>query len=86
MIIICEICNKFVCPPPCPGFDGRVIGLGEPLSECEMCGARLYSEAEAYPTPSGARVCSECAEELVSCELLELCECADAKEFFEMLR
>ena len=85
MIIICEICKQYSCPASCPEFDGYVTGLGESIGACELCGCRAYEDEECYAV-NGKIICQDCAEELVSQELLELFDLADVKEFFDMLR
>ena len=84
MIIICDYCKMSVCPSSCPSFEGKVAGLDSLDATCEVCGARLYEGDEIY-RPNGKIICGECAEELVSPELLELLDCADIKEFFDSL-
>lgn len=73
-----------MCPSSCPEFDGFVSGLGFSLGECNMCSARVY-EGDEYYEKNGKILCEECAKELISPELLELLECTDIKDFFDML-
>ena len=73
-----------VCPASCPSFEGRVVGLEALNISCEVCGVRLYREDEVF-SYHGKTICRECSEELVSPELLELLDCADIKDFFDML-
>lgn len=84
MIIICEHCGQYLCPPPCPNFSGYVAGPGSAVGTCEVCGARIYEDEKRY-CKDGKIMCAECAEELISPELLEFLGCADIKEFFDML-
>ena len=84
VIIICKICGQFVCPPACPEFDGYVAGLGSAKSECETCGVRNY-DGDGHFIKNGKAICIDCAEELISQELLEFLDCVDIKDFFEML-
>ena len=84
MIIICDYCKMSVCPSACPSFEGEVPGLTSTNSTCEICGVKIYEEDEFYK-PNKKLICQECAEELVSPELLELLDCADIKEFFDLL-
>lgn len=85
MIIICKICGQYKCPSSCPEFNGYVAGLGYSTGTCELCGSRAYGDDGHYPI-NGKIICQECAEEIVSPDLLELLDCADIKEFFEMLQ
>ena len=85
MIFICKICGQYSCPSSCPEFDGYVPGLGNADGECEICGARVYS-GDGHFVSNGKIICGDCAEELVSDELLELLGLADLKEFFELLQ
>ena len=85
MIIICKICGQYRCPSSCPEFDGYVAGLGRSIGSCELCGARAYDDDGHYSV-NNKIICPDCAEEIVSPDFLELLECADIKEFFEMLR
>ena len=73
-----------VCPSACPSFEGKVVGLEALNKSCDICGVRLYREDEIFSF-HGKTICYECAEELVSPELLELLDCADIKEFFDLL-
>ena len=85
MIIICEICRQYRCPASCPEFDGYIPGMGKPIGVCEICGCGVYEDDEYYLV-NGKFICRDCAEEIVSPDLLELLECADIKEFFDMLQ
>ncbi len=84
VIIICKICGQYICPSSCPEFDGFVAGLGSALGECELCSARVY-EGDEYYIKNGKILCEECTRELISPELLDFLECADIKDFFDML-
>ena len=84
MINICKICGQYNCPPACPSFDGFVAGLGSSIGECEVCGSRAYSD-DTYFEKNGKILCKDCAEELISPELLDFLDFADIKEFFDML-
>ena len=84
MIIICKICKQYVCPASCPEFLGYVAGLESASGECEICSSRVY-EGDGHHYVNGKSLCSECAEEIVSRDLLDLLECADIKEFFDLL-
>lgn len=84
MIIICEICESYVCPPACPHFDGRVTGVGEPIGRCHICGARIY-ERDGHFCRDEKILCAECAEELIPSELLSFLGCEDINDFFDML-
>lgn len=84
MIIICKICGQYICPSSCPEFDGYVAGLGSASGECEICGARVYS-GDGHFIRGNKIICKDCAEELISPELLEFLDLADLKEFFELL-
>ena len=85
MIIICKICGQYVCPSSCPEFSGYVVGVGISIGNCELCGTRVYEDDE-YFCVNDKKICRECAEEIVSPDLLDLLGCADMNEFFEMLR
>ena len=84
VIIICDECKKYVCPSSCPSFGGRGVGTEAMIGECTRCQVRLYSD-DAYFEREGRHICAECAEELISDELLDILNCSDIKEFFEML-
>ena len=84
MIIICKICGQYTCPSSCPEFDGYIVGIGSASGECEICGARIY-EGDEYFRKNGKALCEDCAEELISQELLDFLGCADIKDFFDML-
>lgn len=84
MIIICKICGQYSCPSSCPEFNGFVAGLGTSIGECEICSARVYDD-DGHFVKNGKILCQDCAEELISPELLEFLDCADIKDFFDML-
>jgi len=84
VIIICDYCGQYVCPPPCPDFEGRVAGLGRSVSECSICGQRFYVSDVCFGYKNKP-ICIECAEELIPSELLEYLDCADLNDFFDML-
>lgn len=84
MIIICDYCKNYVCPSTCPSFDGYMPSLGESVAICSTCEQRLYEDEEIY-CYNDKYICKECAEELIPSELLEFLDCADIKEFFDML-
>lgn len=84
MIIICEICESYVCPSACPHFYGRVTGVGEPIGRCHICGARIY-EGDGHFCRDEKMLCAECAEELIPSELLSFLGCENKNDFFDML-
>ena len=84
MIIICDLCNKYVCSSSCPNFNGYVVEIGRRAAICDQCEQNIYTSDEVY-CYNDKYICSECAEELISHELLELLECNDIKDFFDML-
>ena len=84
MIFICKYCGQYICPSSCPGFDGHVAGLGKATGACTHCETSVYAE-EGYFEKNGKILCRECAEELVSPELLEFLDCEDISDFFDML-
>lgn len=84
MIIICDYCQKYVCPAPCPNFDGYEAGLGGPQSRCFNCESKIYGGETSY-TYEDKTICQECAEELIPKELLELLDCKNFKVFFDLL-
>ena len=84
MIIICDYCQKYVCPSSCPNFEGYEVGLGYSQKRCSLCEGRIYDE-EQYYSYEGKTVCQECAQELISQELLALLECKNIQEFFDLL-
>lgn len=84
MIIICEYCGQYICPSACPNFEGYVAGLGSSIGNCSVCESRVYDE-DGHQEKNGKILCAECAEELVSPELLEFLDCTDIEEFFDML-
>ena len=85
MIIICEICGQYICPACCPEFNGYVPGLGKSTGLCELCGSRVY-DGDGHHIVNAKVICGDCAEEIVSPDLLELFECADINDFFQMLQ
>ena len=84
MINICKICGQYSCPSSCPEFDGFVEGLGNALGECEICSSRCYTD-DGHFCKDDKYLCVECAEILISPELLQYLDCVDIKEFFDML-
>ena len=84
VIIICKICNQYFCPPACPNFDGFVVGLGSSVAECEICSTRLY-DGDVPFEKNGKFLCQDCASDLISQDLLDFLDCADIKDFFDML-
>ena len=73
-----------MCPSSCPEFDGYVVGLGNAIGECEICASRVY-EDDGHFIRNGKILCQDCAKELISPELLEFLDCAEIKDFFDML-
>ena len=84
MIIICEICEKYICPPACPNYAGRVVGLGATVGYCYECGGRIHEEEEHFRFYDRF-LCDQCADELIPSELLSFLACSDIKDFFELL-
>ena len=84
MIIICEYCRQYECPPSCPSFIGNISGVGSRIGRCDSCESNIY-EDDKYYRKGEKMLCSECAEELISPELLEFLGCEDIKDFFDML-
>lgn len=84
MIIICKYCGQYVCPSSCPSFAGRVAGLGQHTGTCSNCEVRVYGQ-EKYYEKNGKILCTECAEELISPELLSFLSCEDIDDFFDAL-
>ncbi len=90
VIFICEYCNTLPCPPPCPSFSGygggrEGEGMGMDMEICALCGVRLY-ESDPLFRVGTACVCPDCADELVSPDLLDLLSCPSLTEFFDLLR
>ena len=84
MIIICECCQKYVCPSSCPNFNGYEALLGQAQSRCSLCEGKIYDEEESY-SYEGKSICQECAKELIPLELLDLLDCENIEEFFDLL-
>ena len=84
VIIICEICESYVCPSACPNFDGRVVGVGSPIGVCLECGGHIY-DGDVHFCRDNKILCAECAEKLIPSELLSFLGCEDINDFFEML-
>ena len=84
MIIICDICKQYICPSACPSFTGYVAQIGDSKRVCSVCEVRVYN-ADKYYEKDDNILCSECAEELISPDLLDFLGCSDTKEFFDML-
>ncbi len=75
---------QYECPSSCPNFDGYVSGVGSRIGECTVCEQGIYEDDKHY-IKNGKFLCSECAEEFISPELLEFLDCSDIKDFFDML-
>lgn len=73
-----------MCSSSCPEFDGYIVGMGSAMGECEICSARLYEDDE-YIVKNEKILCKDCAEELISPELLDFLGIDNIKEFFDML-
>ena len=84
MIIICEYCFQYECPPACPNFNGYISGSGNRVGECVNCEQGIY-EDDKYYAKNGKFLCKDCAEELITPELLDFLDCENIKDFFEML-
>lgn len=84
MIIICDECKQYVCPSSCPSYEGRSLNSSELVGACSRCDEILFFGDEYYRREGGI-LCRECAEELVSSELLDFLDCDDVKDFFDML-
>lgn len=84
MIIICDICNQYVCPSSCPSFEGKLASLGASLGRCFYCSSNAY-ENDGHHSYNGKILCDECASELISSELLEYLGCDSIKDFFDLL-
>ncbi len=63
---------------------GYLAQAGQAEGMCYSCGTRVYN-ADKYYKKDDKILCSECAEELISPELLDFLVCTDIKEFFDML-
>ena len=85
MIIICDECGQYFCPDQCPNFSGFIVGVGHPVGVCSLCDGALY-RGDKYFVCGEKTVCADCAEQLVSPELLDLFDCFSPEDFFEMLR
>ena len=84
MIIICEFCRQYECPSSCPTFDGYISGAGAYIGKCDYCDQGIFEDDKYYKF--GEKIlCSECAEELISPELLDFLDCESIKDFFDML-
>ena len=81
---MCDYCKQYECPPACPSYSGHSTALGDAAGACAFCDANVYADDEYY-TREGKILCAECAEELISPELLDFLECKNIKEFFDML-
>ena len=84
MIIICKYCGQYTCPSSCPSFDGNVAGLGARKGACARCETNVY-DGEGYFEKNGKILCRDCAEELVSTELLDFLDCENLNDFFDLL-
>lgn len=88
VIFICEYCRDLPCPPPCPDFSGYGGGRENEEMEmeiCALCGVRLHETDQRFRA-GAAYVCPDCADELVSPDLLDLLSCPSLTEFFDLLR
>lgn len=84
MIIICNYCKKIICPSSCPEFNGYLPELGDSVGLCFECSTFVY-EGDSHFSHDGKLLCRECAEELISPELLDFLDCKEIKDFFDML-
>lgn len=75
---------QYECPASCPNFDGYVSGAGIRLGECAYCEQGIHEDDEYY-SKNGKLLCKDCAEELISPELLDFLDCESIKDFFDML-
>lgn len=75
---------QYECPSSCPNFDGYIQGAGDRIGECECCEQSIY-EDDIHYRKNGKFICVECAEELISPELLQFLDCDNIKDFFDML-
>ena len=64
---MCEICTSRLCPPPCPNYAARVVGV------CAYCEEVIYDyEPHLTEEERGRRFHTECLESIALPELLEL--------------
>ena len=75
---------QYECPSSCPNFDGYIHGAGARIGQCESCEQGIY-EDDVHYKKNGKLLCVECAEELISPELLQFLDCDNIKDFFDML-
>ena len=81
---MCEYCRQYECLPACPSFDGHTTELGSSTGKCAFCDGNIY-DCDEYYAKNDKILCAECAEELVSPELLDFLGCETIKDFFDML-
>ena len=62
---MCRICNKFICPPPCPNYSGESAERGKRIAICHACG-RSICEYDDINFDYGFPYCLDCYEELMS--------------------
>ena len=56
---MCDICNKYFCPPGCPSFMGITIGRGHAVGACDVCGRTIY-QADVLIRKSKIKMCADC--------------------------
>ena len=70
---MCDVCRMQICPPRCPGFDGRRAGKGEAVGRCAICQSLIYKGESRYS--DGERsVCEDCARYIDVDGLVDLCD------------
>ena len=43
---MCRICGKFICPPPCPNYEGDSAERGKRVAVCSNCECSICEEDE----------------------------------------
>lgn len=73
---MCEICEWSNCPPACPTYAGNWEGSGTRAGRCTLCGSVLHTGERAL-LKAGKLLCTDCAAELDTDDLLALTGAAD---------
>ena len=58
---VCDICEKYICPPSCPSYKGDSAEFGKAVAICRKCGRYIYADDDYFRDKTG-RTCSDCAE------------------------
>ena len=60
---MCRICGKFICPPPCPSYDGESAERGKKIAVCTACECSIC-EYDEIRFKYGFPYCLDCFNEI----------------------